>query len=187
MNRSRSTRTTRSARGSTKSRRAGSRGGFADRIRRAAESGPTRKWVKVMRPPAPKIRFLVSKWVAFNELTDEERLEYGKQQAAIQEEKQKQEMLLQQQAQQDDQKDHEAKIESIPSDSKSTESTSDNASAPGPTHADNNTIIAPVTEELVPPTQKRELAQETKEPVDEPPPKRLKADEQVPAPANQML
>ncbi|KAL3944199.1 MAG: hypothetical protein SGBAC_001756, partial [Bacillariaceae sp.] len=95
--RSRSARSTRSARGTTKSRRAGSRGGFADRIRRAAESGPTRKWVRVMRPPAPKIRFLVTKWVPMNELTEPERLQYDTEQAAIQEEKQKQQILLQRQ------------------------------------------------------------------------------------------
>lgn len=74
--RARSSRSTRSARGGTKNRRASKGGGFADQIRRAAESGPAQKWVKVERAPAPRIRFMVSKWVPINELTEEERQNY---------------------------------------------------------------------------------------------------------------
>lgn len=79
--RARSSRSTRSARGSTKRRRgAGKAGGFADQLRRAAESGPTRKWVKVLRAPAPHIRFVVEKWIPLNDLTEEEREDYEREQ-----------------------------------------------------------------------------------------------------------
>ena len=44
-----------------------------ERIRASTESGPVRKWVKVMRPPAPHIRFRVEKWVLVTDLTEEER------------------------------------------------------------------------------------------------------------------
>jgi hypothetical protein len=48
-----------------------------DRIRASTESGPVRKWVKVIRPPAPHIKFGVEKWVPTSDLTDEERIKYN--------------------------------------------------------------------------------------------------------------
>ena len=181
MYRSRSARSTRSARGSTKSRRAGSRGGFADRIRRAAESGPTRKWVKVMRPPAPTIRFLVSKWVPFNDLTEEERLEYDREQAAIQEEKQNQAMLVDHQATQIDQqesKEHKTSEEPSPVKPTSTEATGNAGTTPDSSLPDNNTTSSTIAEEPAS-AAKRGLTQGTADPVEEPPSKRVKVDEQV--------
>ena len=75
-------RSTRSARGSAKRRRgegSGSRGGagggLKHKFERAAER-PARKWVKVLRPPAANIRFKVVKWIPYEEMTEEERVDY---------------------------------------------------------------------------------------------------------------
>jgi hypothetical protein len=95
--RARSARSTRSARGSTKRRRgAGKGGGVADQIRRAAESGPTRKWVKVMRAPAPRIGFMVAKWIPLKELTEKERQEYERKEMEERKERERQQQLAKQ-------------------------------------------------------------------------------------------
>ena len=71
-------RSARTARGASKTRRGRNGDSTASRLKRAAESGPVQKWVKVMRSPAPRIRFLVKKWVPVTELTQEERQEYDR-------------------------------------------------------------------------------------------------------------
>lgn len=179
--RSRSARSTRSARGSTKSRRAGSRGGFADRIRRAAESGPTRKWVKVMRPPAPKIRFLVTKWVPMNELTEPERLQYDKEQAAIQEEKQEQQMLLQRQLQQQTQGDQHQEENEMKEEATTPEIANDNVQAYELGNVDSSAANSQLLE-VQTSTEKPELPHGSTLPVDEPPTKRAKVDDHLPVP-----
>ena len=93
-------RSTRAARGVSKTRRGRNDGNSsADRLRRSAESGPVQKWVKVMRSPAPHISFVVPKWVPVIELTDEERRDYDKEM----EEKMKRQLQQQQQQQQQQQ------------------------------------------------------------------------------------
>lgn len=75
-------RSTRTARGSAKRprRNFGKKDAEASsaikRIKQAAQQGPAKKWVQVMRPPATGIRFLVSKWMPYSELTEAERGEY---------------------------------------------------------------------------------------------------------------
>jgi hypothetical protein len=55
---------------------------FAHPTRRSGGSGsgnaggPPRKWVEVMRPPAPHIQFRIATWVPWDDLTDVEREEY---------------------------------------------------------------------------------------------------------------
>ncbi|CAJ1919798.1 unnamed protein product [Cylindrotheca closterium] len=178
--RSRSSRSTRSARGSTKSRRAGSRGGFADRIRRAAESGPTRKWVKVMRSPAPRIRFQVTKWIPINELTEEERIEYDREQAAIQEEKQKQQMQLQQEQQQQPQGDeHQDQKENEVKEVASTPESCKNGAPSFEARNVDSSVTNPQLSEEQTSAEKGEFPHSSTAPADEPPTKRTKFDEQV--------
>ena len=69
-------RSTRSARVSTKRRNQEGGNSAASRIKRSTEQGPARKWIQVMRPPAPHIKFLISKWVPELELTETERKEH---------------------------------------------------------------------------------------------------------------
>ena len=107
-------RSTRAARGSTSSRRArnaASKSGYNasspygsslsseqhrdglyhGQLNRRSE--PARRWVKVMRPPAPHIKFQVAKWVPLKDLTEEEREDYQKHKLQQQEEKQRQDAV----------------------------------------------------------------------------------------------
>jgi len=79
-------RSTRSARGSAKRNRGegssrgrgggvgGGGGGLKRKFEKAAER-PAKKWVKIWRAPAANIRFQVAKWVQYEELTEEERID----------------------------------------------------------------------------------------------------------------
>lgn len=51
--------------------------------KRFKNSDPTRKWVKVLRCPAPTVPFKVLKWVPVDELSDEERKEWNDEQQKI--------------------------------------------------------------------------------------------------------
>ena len=82
-------RSTRSARGSTKRRRGDDDGRRLSRLQK--NSGPARKWVQVMRPPAPHIKFLVEKWVPMESLTESERQEY-EQKIQLEEQKRQEQM-----------------------------------------------------------------------------------------------
>lgn len=44
--------------------------------KRSKSSGPTKRWAKVFRYPAPTVPFKVLKWVPVDELSDEERKEW---------------------------------------------------------------------------------------------------------------
>ena len=58
---------------------------FHGQLKRRSE--PARRWVEVMRPPAPHIKFKVAMWVPLKDLTDSEREEYEKRKQQDQEEK----------------------------------------------------------------------------------------------------
>lgn len=71
-------RTTRGVRSNSKRRRSdgrGSGGGLKAQFAQAAER-PAKKWVEVLRRPAPKVSFLVKTWVPYSKLTENEIKEY---------------------------------------------------------------------------------------------------------------
>ena len=75
----RSTRTARSTASSRRSRGAVAKAGAQAVVNNSQRStAPAQKWVKVLRPPATNIKFMVEKWVALTDLTATERSEYEK-------------------------------------------------------------------------------------------------------------
>lgn len=67
-------RSTRSARGSAKRRR--NEGSSRKQRLEEVAQRPAKKWVEVLRAPAPGISFRVKTWVPYSELTHLERSEY---------------------------------------------------------------------------------------------------------------
>ena len=134
-----------------------------------------------MRPPAPKIRFQVTKWIPINELTEEERLEYDKEQAAIQEEKQNQQMELQEQQQEPPQGDQHRKQKENEVEEVATtpEVPKNEVSLFEPGNVDISATNPQLSEQEIS-AGKRELPHSSTAPTDEPPNKRTKVDEQVP-------
>jgi hypothetical protein len=51
--------------------------------KRSKSSGPTKRWAKVFRYPAPTVPFKVLKWVPVDELSDEEKKEWHDEQQKI--------------------------------------------------------------------------------------------------------
>jgi hypothetical protein len=166
--RARSARSTRSARGSTKKRRGAGKGGVADQIRRAAESGPTRKWVKVMRAPAPRIRFMVAKWIPLKDLTETERQEYERKEMEERKERERQQQL----AKQGEERTDEATVQT------------DTIGGQSPS-TDENIDPTPISlwkessglDEAEPTPQDKNEAHASRDSIEEPPAKRIKVDD----------